>query len=146
MDDFKKILSTHILTLGDFAEFAKQLEKEGYVLSVTTSSKGIRFRIEKPNFIQLIQRIVATITQKRLKLTSWQKYAFRQAIHYNYKSNQDSNFDKPVWVKRALAFKPKIETPRDTKEYNFQKRPKWVLRALRFRAKSYYSREAVEHG
>jgi hypothetical protein len=142
LNDFKKILSTHILSLGEFAEFAKQLEKAGYILSVTTSKEGVRFLIEEPNLIQLVQRIISTITKKRLKLTRWQEYVFFQAVHYNFKPTQSANFDKPVWVKRALQFKPKKEMP-----YNSDfKQPNWVTRAIRFHAKPYYSREAVEHG
>ena len=145
MDDFKKILSTRILTLGDFAEFAKQLEKAGYVLSITTSNKGIRFLIEEPNLTQLVKRVIATLTQKRLKLTRWQEYVFRQAVHYNFKPTQSSSFDKPLWVKRALEFKPKRAMPHNADYYNF-KQPNWVTRAIRFHAKSYYTKEAVEHG
>jgi len=142
LNDFKKILSTSSLSLSEFAEFAKQLEKAGYILSVTTSKDGVRFLVEEPNLIQLVQRIIVTITKKRLKLTRWQEYVFRQAVHYNFKPTQSSSFDKPLWVKRALQFKPKKEMP-----YNADfKQPNWIIRALEFPAKSYYSREAVEHG
>lgn len=142
LNDFKKILSTSSLSLGEFAEFAKQLEKAGYILSITTGNNGISFLIEKPNLIQLVQRVIATITKKRLRLTRWQEYVFFQAVHYNFKTTQSSSFDKPFWVKRALQFKPKKEMP-----YNADfKQPNWIIRALEFPAKSYYTREAVEHG
>jgi hypothetical protein len=101
--------------------------------------------IEEPNLIQLVKRVITTITKKRLKLTRWQEYVFFQAVHYNFKKNQNNSFDKPLWVKRAIKFKSKRATPHNANYYNFQ-RPNWVIRALRFHAKSYYSREAVEHG
>ena len=145
LNDFKKILSTRILTLGEFVKFANQLEQAGYILSVTTSKDGVRFLVEEPNLIQLVQRIIVTITKKRLKLTRWQEYVFRQAVHYNFKPTQSSNFDKPLWVKRAIQFKTKRATPYNADYYNF-KQPNWVTRAIQFPAKPYYTREAVEHG
>lgn len=146
--DFEKLMNAYSkeMSLGEFVGFAEQLEEAGYIFSVNTTSKGITLLYEKPSFRLILKRLIALITSKRLKLTSWQKYALQEK-HYNYKTTKTKLkefsvykptptklrdfMNKPSWVKRAINFKVKKAKPNYLKLYPV--RPDWVVRAIRFK-------------
>ena len=89
------------LSLGEVVKLTKQLEQAGYIFNISRGINGeVNLNVEKSELIYLLRRIVATLTKKRLKLTHWQLYAYKQKAHYNYKRT----LQWPGWVLRAISF------------------------------------------
>jgi hypothetical protein len=75
------------LSLGEFVEFAKQLEQAGYVINVhREGDRRIIAELDKTGLIDLGKRFLAIVLRKRLKFNSWQYYVYKQKIHCNYKN------------------------------------------------------------
>lgn len=127
-EEFKEIIQNNQneLSLKEFTQLSNQMNKAGYTYGVKRTPKGMVLLLEKPTLIQLFQRLIAKITFKQLKLTSWQKYVYKQEIHFNYKQEPSP-------------------TVQFFKKYHY-KTPSWMLRAIGYPTKTYYAKGVIEHG
>jgi hypothetical protein len=128
-NEFREIIQNkqNELSLREFANLSNQMNEAGYTYWVKRTEKGMTLLLEKPTLLQLIQRLISKITFKQLKLTSWQKYVYRQEIHFNYK-NKEFNSSAQLF-----------------KRYHCTT-PNWVQRAIGYPTKTYYAKGVVEHG
>ena len=76
--DFEDLMLAHEsnLSLGEFVEFSKQLDRAGFTPIVARKGCFMEITYEEPTLKQLFQRGIAFLTNKRLHLTKVQKCLF----------------------------------------------------------------------
>ena len=66
-----------ILSLKELDYFAKQLEKEGYIINIKRNKNLVKIKYEKANFKNYLKRALSLFKNNTLKLMDWQKYIYK---------------------------------------------------------------------